>query len=58
MLSPQAGELVSWATALIRNKNTIHEVMDTLPMFPTLAEAIKLVATSFEKDISKLSCCT
>ncbi len=58
ILSPQAGELVAWAATLVKNGNTIHDVLDTLPMFPTLAESIKLVAMSFVRDISKMSCCT
>lgn len=57
ILSPQAGELAAWAATLVKNKNTIHDVLSTLPVFPTLAESVKLVAMSFTKDISKLSCC-
>jgi mercuric reductase len=57
LLAPQAGELVAEATMLVRNRNTIHDVIDALPMFPTLSEGIKLAATAFTRDISKLSCC-
>lgn len=57
ILSPHAGELIAEAMMLVKNKNTIDDVMQSLPMFPTLAEAIKIVAMSFTKDISKLSCC-
>lgn len=57
ILAPHAGELVAQAMMLIRNKNTINDVADSLPMFPTLSESIKLAALSFTKDISKLSCC-
>jgi len=57
IIGPHAGELTASAMMLIRNKNTIDDVIDSLPMFPTLSEAIKLVALSFTKDISKLSCC-
>lgn len=57
ILAPDAGELIAQAMTLIQNKNTIDDVVDSLPMFPTLSEAIKLVALSFTKDISKLSCC-
>lgn len=57
ILSPYAGELIAEAMMLVRNKNTIDDVVDSLPMFPTLSEAIKLVALSFTKDISGLSCC-
>ncbi|MDA8084748.1 MAG: mercury(II) reductase [Nitrospiraceae bacterium] len=57
ILSPHAGEIVAQAMMLIKNKNTIDDVVETLPMFPTLSESIKLAALSFTKDISKLSCC-
>lgn len=57
ILAPNAGELIAEAMMLVKNKNTIDEVTESLPMFPTLSEAIKLVALSFTKDISKLSCC-
>ncbi|MBI4350691.1 MAG: mercury(II) reductase [Elusimicrobia bacterium] len=58
ILAPNAGELIAEAMTLIRNKNTIGDVVDSLPMFPTLSEAIKIAALSFTKDIGKLSCCT
>jgi mercuric reductase len=57
ILAPQAGELIAEAMMLVKNKNTIDDVVNSLPMFPTLSEAIKIVALSFTKDISKLSCC-
>ncbi|MBI2097730.1 MAG: mercury(II) reductase [Candidatus Vogelbacteria bacterium] len=57
ILAPNAGELIAEAMMLVKNKNTIDDVTNSLPMFPTLSEAIKIVALSFTKDISKLSCC-
>lgn len=57
ILAPNAGELIAEAMMLVKNKNTIDEVVNSLPMFPTLSESIKIVALSFTKDISKLSCC-
>lgn len=57
ILAPNAGELIAEAMVLIKNKNTIDDVTSSLPMFPTLSESIKLVALSFTRDISKLSCC-
>lgn len=57
ILAPNAGELIAEAMVLIKNKNTIDDVVNSLPVFPTLSEAIKIVALSFMKDISKLSCC-
>jgi mercuric reductase len=57
ILAPHAGDLIAQAMTLIKNKNTIDDVVNSLPMFPTLSEAIKIAALSFTKDISNLSCC-
>ena len=57
ILAPNAGELIAEAMMLVKNKNTIDDVVNSLPMFPTLSEAIKIATLSFTKDISKLSCC-
>ncbi|MCI0381438.1 MAG: mercury(II) reductase [Chlamydiae bacterium] len=57
ILSPGGGELIAEAMALIKSNQTIDDVINALPMFPTLSEAIKIVSLAFYKDISKLSCC-
>jgi len=57
LLAPQAGDLIYSAVLIIKNKMTIDEVIETLPVFPTISEAIKLCALSFYKDVAKLSCC-
>lgn len=57
ILAPYAGELISEAMVLIKNQNTIDDIIDSLPMFPTLSESFKIAALSFTKDVSKLSCC-
>lgn len=57
ILAPNAGELIAEAMMLVKNKNTIDDVVNSLPVFPTMSEAIKIAALSFTKDISKLSCC-
>jgi mercuric reductase len=57
ILGPNAGEIIAQAMILVKNKNTIDDVIHSLPVFPTLSEAIKIVALSFTKDLSKLSCC-
>ncbi len=56
ILAPNAGEIIAQAMMLVKNKNTIDDVVNSLPMFPTLSESIKIAALSFTKDISKLSC--
>lgn len=57
ILGPNAGDIIAQAMILVKNKNTIDDVIQSLPVFPTLSEAIKIAALSFIKDISKLSCC-
>lgn len=57
ILAPNAGELVAEAMMLVKNNNSIDDVVSSTPMFPTLSEAIKVVALSFTKDVSALSCC-
>ncbi|MBI2040068.1 mercury(II) reductase [Candidatus Microgenomates bacterium] len=57
ILAPNAGELIAQAMWLVKNRNTIDDVVNSLPMFPTLSEALKIVALSFTRDISRLSCC-
>ena len=41
ILAPDAGDLVAQAMTIIRNHNTLDDVIDSLPMFPTLSESIK-----------------
>ncbi len=57
ILAPNAADLIAEAMVLIKNKNTIDDVLDMEPVFPTLSEAIKYTALSFTKDLSQLSCC-
>ncbi|GBD03949.1 Mercuric reductase [bacterium HR19] len=57
ILAPNAGEIISYAMVIVKSKMTIYDVLETLPVFPSLSEAVKLCALSFIKDVSKLSCC-
>ena len=57
ILAPHAGELIAEAMMLVKNQNTVDDVIHSLPMFPTLAESLKIAALSFKKDITGLSCC-
>jgi len=56
-LSNQSSELASIGMMLIRNRNTIDDVIESMPVFPSMAESIKLAAISFTRDISAISCC-
>ena len=57
ILSPEAGDIIHEATLAVQKRMTIHEIIDTIHVYPTLSEAIKIAAQSFLKDVSKLSCC-
>ena len=36
---------------------TLEDIIETVQVFPTTSEAIKLAAPSFFGDVVKLSCC-
>ncbi|MGQ9625225.1 MAG: FAD-dependent oxidoreductase [Candidatus Bathycorpusculaceae bacterium] len=57
IVSPLASEMIHEATLAVKFGLTIDDITDTVHVFPTMSEAIKLVAQSFRKDVSKLSCC-
>lgn len=57
IVSPLAADMIHEATLAVKFGLTIDDIVDTVHVFPTLSEAIKLVATAFRKDVSKLSCC-
>jgi mercuric reductase len=57
LIAPQAEELINAAMYILRARMTIDDVIDSLTVFPTLAESIKLAALSFRTDIDRVSCC-
>ena len=54
ILAPNAGDLIAQAALLIKNKNTVDDVLRSMPVFPTLSESLKYAALAFTKDLSKL----
>jgi len=57
ILAPHAADIIHESTLGVKFGLTIDDIIDTVHVFPTLSEAIKLAAQSFYKDVSKLSCC-
>lgn len=57
ILSPLAHELIHEATLAIKYKLTLDDLIDTVHVFPTLSESLKIAAQSFKRDITKMSCC-
>ncbi|MFQ5827462.1 MAG: FAD-dependent oxidoreductase, partial [Dehalococcoidia bacterium] len=57
MVAPMAADLIHEAALAVKFKLTIDDIIDTVHVFPTMSEALKLVAQSFKRDITKMSCC-
>ncbi|WGS64572.1 mercury(II) reductase [Marinitoga aeolica] len=57
LMSPMAADIIHEATMIVKNKMNINEVINTVHIFPTLSEIIKLGAQDFKRDITKMSCC-
>jgi len=57
MLGANAAEVIHEAAMGMRFHATIDDFIDLLHVYPTMAEALKIVAISRYKDPSKLSCC-
>jgi mercuric reductase len=58
ILAPHAADLIHEGVLAVKLKLTIDDLIDTVHVFHTLSEAVKLAAQSFYRDVSKMSCCT
>lgn len=56
-VSPVASDMIHEAAIAIRNKMTIYDLIDTVHVFPTFSEGLKIAAQAFTRDISTMSCC-
>ena len=57
MLGMNAGEIIGEAAMALRFGAKTSDFIDLIHVYPTMAEALKLVAISFTKDVNRLSCC-
>lgn len=57
MVGAQAGEVIHEAAMAMRFGATVHDFIDMVHVYPTMAEALKIAALSFFKDVERLSCC-
>jgi len=57
VLGPMASEYIIEGVLAIKLGLTINDIIDTVHVFPTLSESIKLAAQSFIRNISMMSCC-
>ena len=57
IVAPLAADLIHEATLAVKFGLTVDDIIDTVHVFPTLSEGIKLAAQAFTRDISVMSCC-
>jgi mercuric reductase len=57
MLGAGAAEVIHEAAMAMRFRATADDLIELIHVYPTMAEALKLAALSFTKDVSTLSCC-
>ena len=57
IVAPEAGEMIMEPAMAIRFGLTIDDLTSMLHPYLTHAEAIKLAALTFDKDVKQLSCC-
>jgi mercuric reductase len=57
MLGVNAAEVIHEAAMALRFGATADDLIDMIHIYPTMAEALKIAAISFTKDVSRLSCC-
>lgn len=57
MVGAAAAEVIHEAAMAMRFRATVHDFIDQLHVYPTMAEALKIVAIAKYKDPAKLSCC-
>ncbi len=57
ILASVAPDIIHEGVLAVKLGLTLEDVIDTVHVFPTHSESIKLAALSFFEDVDKLSCC-
>nr|WP_040980521.1 MULTISPECIES: mercury(II) reductase [Oceanobacillus] len=57
IVSENAGDVIYAATLTVKFGLTVNDLIDSLAPYLTMAEGLRLTALTFDKDVSKLSCC-
>lgn len=57
IVAPQAAEMVHEAALAVRLGLRVQDLVDTVHVFPTWSEALKLAALAFQRDVSVMACC-
>lgn len=57
VVAENAGDVIYAATLTVKFGLTVEDLRETMAPYLTMAEGLKLAALTFDKDVSKLSCC-
>ncbi|ADU31332.1 mercury(II) reductase [Evansella cellulosilytica] len=57
IVSENAGDVIYSATLAVKFGLTVEDLKETIVPYLTMTEGLKLAALTFDKDVSKLSCC-
>src|SRR5690625_3678199 len=57
IVSENAGDVIYAASLVVKHGLTVNDLKDSLAPYLTMAEGLRLAALTFDKDVSKLSCC-
>lgn len=57
IVAPLAADMIHEATLAVKFGLSVRDIIDTVHIFPTYSEAIKLAAQAYVRDISLMSCC-
>lgn len=57
ILASLAPDMIHEGVLAVKHGLTLEDILETVHVFPTHSEAIKLAALSFFEDVDKMSCC-
>src|SRR5699024_8638053 len=57
VVAENEGDVINETTLAVKFGLIVEDLRETLPHYLTMSEGLKLAALTFDKDVSKLSCC-
>ena len=57
ILAPEGADSIQTAALAIKQGMTVSDIAETIFPYLTTVVGLKLAAQTFERDVSKLSCC-
>lgn len=57
LVADRGADIIHEATLAVKFGLTVEDLVETIHVYPTMSEAIRMAAQTFIKDVSRLSCC-